>query len=158
MKIQKGFTLIELLVVVAIIGVLASIALVSLSEARGKARDAKRKSDIKQISLAMEMIYDEEDEYFWTEPDAENRIGLDSEMMFSPYLYPLPKDPGGGSGNCNDEKGENYCCLRNRYAENKYCIWAELEQGGFFAASEKGTSYLEDEPSGELDQGGATCW
>ncbi|MCI5051349.1 MAG: type II secretion system GspH family protein [Candidatus Pacebacteria bacterium] len=52
-KTKKGFTLIELLVVVAIIGVLASIVLSSLNEARTKARDARRKSDIDQIRKAM---------------------------------------------------------------------------------------------------------
>lgn len=54
---KKGFTLIELLVVIFIIGLLTSIILVSLNGARSKARDAKRISDLNQISVALELYY-----------------------------------------------------------------------------------------------------
>ena len=54
---KKGFTLIELLVVVAIMGMLAALAVVALNNARQRARDARRVSDIKQIQTALELYF-----------------------------------------------------------------------------------------------------
>lgn len=52
---KKGFTLIELLVVIAIIGILASVVLSSLNDARASARDTTRIQTIKQVQTALEM-------------------------------------------------------------------------------------------------------
>lgn len=54
-KMTRGFTLIELLVVIAIIGGLSSLLVPNFMAARERARDAQRKSDIKQIQQALEL-------------------------------------------------------------------------------------------------------
>lgn len=63
LKIETGFTLIEILVVVSIIGILASIALIGVDDARKKARDARRVSDLYQISQAIEMYNNASGQY-----------------------------------------------------------------------------------------------
>jgi prepilin-type N-terminal cleavage/methylation domain-containing protein len=60
---HKGFTLIELLVVISIIGLLASVVLVSLNGARRKARDAKRIGDLNQMAKAFELFFNDNNSY-----------------------------------------------------------------------------------------------
>src|SRR5512136_2065338 len=115
-KRSKGFTLIELLVVIAIIGILATIVLVSLNSARAKARDARRKSDIHQISLAMEMAYEGTNAYpiFGADPGS---IGT--------YMTSTPKDPL--------DPTQVYSWASDG---TTYCVTATLEAGGTFYAAE----------------------
>lgn len=55
--IKKGFTLLEMLVVVGIIALLVGFAALSYSTVQKKARDARRKSDLKAFQNAMEQCY-----------------------------------------------------------------------------------------------------
>lgn len=75
-----GFTLIELLVVVAIIALLVSILLPSLSKARELARQALCMSNIRQIGVAETMYINEHDEYLVITFNG-------NSYTFNPYYY-----------------------------------------------------------------------
>jgi prepilin-type N-terminal cleavage/methylation domain-containing protein len=60
---KKGFTLIEILVVISIISVLTVISMAAFGATGSKARDSKRKSDIKSIAYALEIYYQKNGRY-----------------------------------------------------------------------------------------------
>ena len=77
-----GFTLVELLVVMAIIGILATVILAGFRSSQRRSRDAKRKSDLKQISNALEMFYSDYERY-----PASTAAG---DIMGCPYVPTTP--------------------------------------------------------------------
>ena len=84
-KNKKGFTLIELLVVIAIIGLLSTLAVVALNNAREKARDAKRVADVTSIRTSLELFALEKNgEYPSCSgtgcPPADNQFGTSNEI------------------------------------------------------------------------------
>jgi len=149
---KKGFTLIELLVVIAIIGMLSSIVLVSLGPARKKSRDAKRQSDIRQISLAMEMCSDDAAcSTVVGSYKAIDAVGRISTTAIGTYLPTIPSDPGGGTGTCtgaaDGEMASGYYCGFTSAAGSEYCIFAKLSNNTWITASEKGVRTTSTAPS-----------
>ena len=143
----KGFTLIELLVVVAIIGILATIVLSSLSDARVRARDAKRLTDMKAIYNALVMYeldhgfvpatstYGEYDTGGW---DSSREGGFLTFLSEDGYLASPPVDP------VNDEN------FFYRY----FCYSSSADQGAtlqYWRESDNAhVVYSQDFPLGEV--------
>ena len=123
---HKGFTLVELLVVIAIIGILASLVLVALSRARTKARDAQRESDVRQVALAMEMAYDDDEAY---PTSAAYPASIASST--ATYIATSPTDPSGGG---------KYDWTDNTAADQSFCVSADLELGNHFKCTQDGCS------------------
>ncbi len=94
-KNYKGFTLIELLVVIAIIGLLSTLAVVALNNARLKSRDARRVADVKQIQTALELYFNDEGAY----PSAVDTTGGSIAGTDVTYMNIVPTAPEPPSGN-----------------------------------------------------------
>lgn len=87
---NKGFTLIELVVVIAIIATLTALSTFNFNQARMRARDVQRKSELRQLQNALELF--KNDRFPQRYPtDVE---GL--SVLVPPsgnYMSILPKDP-----------------------------------------------------------------
>ncbi len=98
---KKGFTLIELLVVIAIIGLLSTLAVVALGNARQKARDARRLSDLKHLQTALELYYTDQTAYpagagvtlGGANHACLNASGFEATGCANPYMGQVPADP-----------------------------------------------------------------
>lgn len=98
-KNKGGFTLIELLVVIAIIALIAALSIIAINRSRMLARDAKRKADLKNIVVALEMYYQEYGVYppagscaYGTNCYVYSTSGASWLAPLKPYISP-PIDP-----------------------------------------------------------------
>lgn len=118
-KSSFGFTLIELLVVVAIIGVLSALLMSNFIGIRQRARDAQRKSDVRQIQSALELYRADNASYPGNSTLAScgTSVSLKSTDNSSTYLQAIPCDPSTGSPyTYNTPDGATYTlitCLEN---------------------------------------------
>ncbi|MEK7634166.1 MAG: type II secretion system protein GspG [Patescibacteria group bacterium] len=116
LKIKSGFTLIEILVVVTIIVLLTAVAVISYSAFLKQSRDAKRKTDLGQISAALEMYRSNSNTYPVGSVYATTLLVLTTPIT---YIQSLPTDP----------KSSSYSYYYTGTASD-YTIAAYLEGGG----------------------------
>jgi len=156
LKTRSGFTLIELLVVIAIIGILSSLAVVSLGTIREKARDTKRLSDVDAIRMAFNLGWDA----YGSWENAKNGCPKDNTLVsactagylaeFLPGIANI-HDPV-GTISCLDNSCEGPCDYTFRGADdekNYYNMVFYLENGaadfktkGCYVLSNKGITFL----------------
>ena len=62
-KRQSGFTIVELLIVIVVIGILATLVIVTFTGIQQKARDSKRKTDLGAVQSSLENYYGSNNTY-----------------------------------------------------------------------------------------------
>lgn len=100
---KNGFTLIEILIVVAIIGLLATLGLVSFQTSLRRSRDARRIAEIKAMQNAAEQYFADNQEYPLSTTDCKTALVS--------YVQNLDfDDPRGVAYECDlVADGSSYC-------------------------------------------------
>lgn len=124
-----GFTLLELLVVISIIAILITVGLTSFSTAQKKGRDAKRKSDIKEVQNALEQYYSVCG-YNYPTPTGSFFVSVNCPTPAISILPTVPSDPRvvtpyfcgptPGASNCTSTS-YTICTLLEGETPNTFC-------------------------------------
>ena len=127
----KGFTLIELLVVISIIGILASLTLVSYTGAQKQTRDTQRRSDLNQYRNALESYASSNNGLYPANISSMANLCGSGKPLDTKFMASCPADPIGGTytyGFFSSATGDSFV------------IYAGLETGGYWEVCSEGKS------------------
>lgn len=100
-KTHTGFTLVELMITVGIIAVLTAIVMTNFANAKAKARDGKRVSDINQLQVSLELFFDRCGRYPIVASElpslTDTGNGCPTGITLGTFLSKLPTAPSPGS-------------------------------------------------------------
>jgi prepilin-type N-terminal cleavage/methylation domain-containing protein len=92
---QSGFTIVELLIVIVIIGILATLVIVTFSGVQQRARDSERKTDINAVAGQLEAFY-ASNGYYPPQVDFESATFRDAnEIRIDTKAFDDPSDNAG---------------------------------------------------------------
>ena len=154
---RRAFTLIELLVVIAIIGVLATLSVVALNNARAKSRDAKRVADVKQVQTALELFFNDKGRYPTTTEFAVGSLFSTSSVGTSTYMAAIPTAPTPSDGTCAaSDNSYSYLSPDGSSYTLSFCVGGNTGslKGGVNTASPVGIAYG---GPGAGSTGGCSC-
>ena len=146
---KKGFTLIELLVVIAIIAILSTLAIVGLSAARQKARDAKRLSDIRQVQSALEIYFNDKGRYPDAVPNSGTSLISTTTNGTTTLMAKVPKNP-------TSSAYYTYTAINNG-ASYELAFTTEGSSGGYAAGNYLATPLGIKATSTSGGEGGFVC-
>jgi len=79
-KKQKGFTIVELLIVIVVIGILATLVIVTFTGVQKRARDSQRKTDVKAVASHLQTYYADNEGIYPLLADLQSAAFLSASM------------------------------------------------------------------------------